>query len=132
MATEFFNPAGLSVPPGYTHVVTVEGGKLAFISGQTAYNANSELVGPGDLRAQTVQAFENLKIALAAVGATFEHVVKYTTFIVDYTPDVRPMLGEVRSMYLPKQNPPASTLLGVQALARDGMLIEIEAIARLD
>ena len=82
--------------------------------------------------AQTVQAFENLKIALAAAGATFGDVVKYTTFVVNYSPEVRPMLGEVREMYVPMDHPPAHTLIGVQSLARDGMLIEIEATAVID
>jgi enamine deaminase RidA (YjgF/YER057c/UK114 family) len=132
MDKEFFNPPGLNEPPGYTHVVTARGGKHVFIAGQTAYNAKGELVGRDDLRAQTIQAFENLKTALAAAGATFNDVVKYTTFVVNYSPDVRPMLGEVRAMYLPKEHPPASTLLGVQSLARDGMLIEIEATAVID
>jgi enamine deaminase RidA (YjgF/YER057c/UK114 family) len=126
---EFINPPGLNEPPGYTHVVTATGGKLVFVAGQTAWNAKGELVGRGDLRAQTIQAFENLKTALSAAGATFADVVKYTTFVVGYSPEVRPMLGEVRSMYLPKDHPAAHTLLGIQSLARDGMLIEIEATA---
>ena len=132
LATEFMNPQGLPVPPGFTQVVTGEGGRLVFISGQIAFNANSELVGRGDLRAQLVQAFENLKIALAAAGATFENLVKYTTFIVNYSPEMLPAFGEVTRMYLPTENPPASTLLGVQGLAREGLLVEIEAIARVE
>jgi enamine deaminase RidA (YjgF/YER057c/UK114 family) len=132
MEKEFINPPGLNKPPGYTHTVTARGGKQVFIAGQTAWNAQGELVGRGDLRAQTVQAFENLKIALAAAGATFSDVVKFTTFIVNYSPDVRPMLGEVREKYVPMDRPPAHTLIGVQSLARDGMLIEIEATAVVD
>src|ERR1700674_1261364 len=127
MNKEFFNPSGLNQPPGYTHVVTARAGKTIYIAGQTAWNASGELVGKGDLRAQAIQVFENLKLALAAAGATFNDIVKYTTFVVNYSPEVRPMLGEVREMYLPKVNPPASTLVGVQSLARDGMLIEVEA-----
>jgi enamine deaminase RidA (YjgF/YER057c/UK114 family) len=132
MDKEFFNPPGLNKPPGYTHTVTVRGGKHIFIAGQTAWNAQGELIGRGDLRAQAIQVFENMKLALAAAGATFDDVVKYTTFVVNYSPEVRPMLGEVREMYLPKEHPPASTLVGVQSLARDGMLIEVEATAMVD
>jgi enamine deaminase RidA (YjgF/YER057c/UK114 family) len=132
MEKEYINPPGLNKPPGYTHVVTALGGKQIFIAGQTAWNANGELVGPGDLRAQTVQAFENLKTALEAAGASFADVVKYTTFVVNYSPEVRPMLGEVREKYVPMERPPAHTLIGVQSLARDGMLIEIEATAVID
>jgi enamine deaminase RidA (YjgF/YER057c/UK114 family) len=129
MPKQFINPPELSVPPAYTHVVTATGGKLVFIAGQTGHNAKGELVGAGDFRAQAIQAFENVKAALAAGGATFADVVKYTTFVVGYTPELRSVLGEVRARYLPKENPPASTLLGVQALAREGMLIEVEAVA---
>jgi enamine deaminase RidA (YjgF/YER057c/UK114 family) len=133
MEKQFFNPPTLNTPANYSHAVTVKGaGKLVFIAGQTAFNAQGELVGQGDLRAQAIQVFENLKIALAAAGATFDDVVKYTTFIVNYTPDARSVVGEVRGKYLPSVNPPASTLLGVQALAREGMLIEVEAIAVVD
>jgi signal peptidase I len=132
MEKEFINPPGLNKPPGYTHVVTALGGKQIFIAGQTAWNASGELIGLGDLRAQTVQAFENLKTALEAAGASFRDVVKYTTFVVNYSPEVRPMLGEVREKYVPMDHPPAHTLIGVQSLARDGMLIEIEATAVID
>lgn len=133
MEKQFFNPPGLSQPANYSHAVTVKGaGKLIFLAGQTAHNAQGELVGPGDLRAQAIQVFENLKTALAAAGATLGDVTKYTTFIVNYSPELRGVMGEVRAIYLPAENPPASTLLGVQSLAREGMLIEIEAIAVVD
>src|SRR5712692_1641223 len=128
---EFLNPAGISTPTGYTHVVTALGGKLVFIAGQTAFNAQGQLVGQGDLRAQAKQVYEHLKTALASVGASFADVVKMTTFVVNYKPEDRAIIAEMRNEYLPKQNPPASTLLGVQSLAREGMLIEIEATAVL-
>ncbi len=133
MEKQFINPPEINPPASYSHVVNVNGaGRLVFIAGQTAFNAAGELVGRGDLRAQATQVFENLEIALAAAGATFEDVVKYTTFIVNYTPEQRSVLAEVREKYLPARNPPASTLLGVQSLAREGMLIEIEMIAALE
>ena len=129
MEKEFLNPAGMPVLPGFSQVVTATEGKIVFISGQVAFNANNELVGKGDLRAQAVQTFENLKQALAAVGATFDDVLKSNTYIVDYTPDVIGVIREVRSQYLPQEKAPASTLIGVQALAFEDLLIEIEAIA---
>lgn len=64
------NPPEISKPTGYTHVVEVTGGKLVFIAGQVAFDKESHLVGPGDLKAQTTQVFENIKAALASVGAT--------------------------------------------------------------
>ena len=112
--------------------MTATEGKIVFISGQVAFNENNELVGKGDLRAQAVQTFENLKQALAAVGATFDDVLKSNTYIVDYTPDVIGVIREVRSQYLPQEKAPASTLIGVQALAFEDLLIEIEAIAMVE
>ena len=131
MEKEFLNPTGLPVLPGFSQVVTATEGKVVFISGQVALNANNELVGEGDLRAQVVQTFENLKRALAAVGATFDDVLKTNTYIVNYTPDMIGVIREVRSQYLPQDKPPASTLIGVQALVLEGLLIEIEAFALL-
>ena len=75
---------------------------------------------------------ENLKTALAAAGATFNDVVKITTFIVDYVPEHRAIVGEVRGRYLSADNPPASTLVGISALAGPEWLIEIEATAVTD
>ena len=129
MEKEFLNPAGMPVLPGFSQVVTATEGKIVFISGQVALDANNEVVGKGDLRAQVVQTFENLKRALAAVGATFDDVLKSNTYIVDYTPDVIGVIREVRSQYLPQEKAPASTLIGVQALVFEDLLIEIEAIA---
>ena len=131
MEKEFLNPAGLPVLPGFSQVVTATEGKIVFISGQVALNANNEVVGKGDLRAQVVQTFENLKGALAAVGATFDDVLKTNTYIVNYTPDMIGVVREVRSRYLPQEKPPASTLIGVQALVLEDLLIEIEAFALL-
>ena len=76
-----------------------------------------------------VQTFENLKKALSAIGATFADVVRTNVYIVNYQTDMLGMIRDVRSQYLPQDNAPASTLIGVQALALDGLLIEIEAIA---
>ncbi len=131
MEKEFLNPASLPVLPGFSQVVTATEGKIVFISGQVALNANNEVVGKGDLRAQVVQTFENLKGALSAVGATFDDVLKTNTYIVNYTPDMVGVVREVRSQYLPQEKPPASTLIGVQALVLEDLLIEIEAFALL-
>lgn len=130
MNTEYINPNGISKPTGYTHVVATDARKTIFISGQIGLDAQGNI--REGLRAQTIQVFENLKIALAAVGATFENVVKVTTLIVNYKPEDRAILREIRSQYFDAQHPPASTLIGVQALAFPELLIEIEAVAVLD
>ena len=75
----------------------------------------------------TIGCFENLKHALAAVGATFEHVVRVTNYFVDMAH--LPIYFEVRDRYVDTQAPPASTAIQISKLARDGALFEIEAIA---
>ena len=129
MPKEFINPPEISTPTGYTHVVSARGAQMIYISGQIAMDRQGNLISPGDLRAQATQVFENLKAALAAAGATFADVVKLNTYIVNYTPAHRGILREVRSQYISGDHPPASTLIGVQALAVEGLLIEIEAVA---
>jgi len=128
MAHTYINPDGVSKPGAYTHVVAAQGSRLVFISGQVALDKDGNLAGPGDLGRQAEQVFENLKSCLASVGATFADVTKMTTFIVSYRPSVdRAILGAVRQRYLPSENPPASTLVGVQSLATPEIMIEIEA-----
>lgn len=127
--TRFINPATLATPPGYTHVVEVTHGRIVFISGQIALDPSGEIVGRHDFRAQTQQVFENLTLALAAVGADFTHVVKLNMYVVDISQ--LPTLREVRDHYVNTQNPPASTLVEVRKLAREEFLLEIEAVAHL-
>ena len=129
MEKKFINPPELSAPRGYTHVVTATGGKMVFIAGQVAWDSKGEVVGKGDLRAQATQAYTNLKAALAAAGATPADVVKMNTYVVNFKSADLPVIREVRSQFFPQENPPASTLVGVQALAVDGLLIEVEAVA---
>ncbi len=129
MEKKFINPPTLATPRGYTHVVTASGGKMIFVAGQVAFDTKSEIVGKGDLRAQATQAYANLKAALAEAGATTADVVKMNTYVVNFKSADLPVIREVRSQFFPQENMPASTLVGVQALALDGLLIEIEAIA---
>jgi enamine deaminase RidA (YjgF/YER057c/UK114 family) len=126
---QHINPDGVNKPKTYSQVVKVNGGTMIFTSGIVADDANGTIVGKGDLKAQVKQAFENLKIVLAAAGATFTDVVKMTYYVVNYKPEQIPMIREVRANYLPTENPPASTLVGVAALFNADVLIEIEAVA---
>jgi enamine deaminase RidA (YjgF/YER057c/UK114 family) len=113
-------------------VVAARGGRTLYVSGQVPVNEKGELVGKGDLAAQAEQVFRNLSIALKGAGATFADVVKITSFVVNYQPEHRALMHQVRSKYCSKDHPPASTLLGVQALAIPDYLIEVEAIAVAD
>lgn len=132
MTTEFLNPNGLSPTFGWSHVVSHTGGKTIYISGQVAIDERGQLVGKGDLRAQAERAWECIGIALKAAGATFRDLVKTNLYVVNYRPEQLPILREVRAKYVSAENPPASTLVGVTALAGVEWLIEIEAIAVVD
>ena len=125
----FLNPDTLYKPPGYSHVVEATGpGRTIYIAGQLGLDKDGNLVGaPGDFRAQAVQTFENLKLALAAVGADFSHVVKVTNLLADTK--YLPIFREVRNQYLTTGSPPASTTVAISQFARDGALLEIEAVA---
>ncbi len=126
---QHMNPDGVNKPKTYSQVVKVNGGTMIFTSGIVANDVDGNIIGKGDLKAQVKQAFDNLKIVLAASGAEFTDVVKMTYYVVNYNPEQIPMIREVRANYLPTENPPASTLVGVAALFQEDVLIEIEAVA---
>jgi enamine deaminase RidA (YjgF/YER057c/UK114 family) len=125
---EFINPFRIK-PSGYTHTVVSASGRTIYISGQVPVNEAGQVVGEGDLKAQTKQVYDNLLYCLRFAGARFEDVVKMTTYVVNYKPSDIDIVREVRKGYLSKENPPASTLVGVQSLVHPDYLIEIEAIA---
>jgi len=125
---QFLKPEGLQPTPAYSQVVVSTPGKIIFVAGQVGVDKDGKIVS-SDLQAQAKQAFENIKTALAAVGATFDDVVKINWYVKNYKPEMRTMLREVRSGYTSKEHPPASTLIGVTSLATDEYLVEVEAIA---
>lgn len=129
MEKKFINPEGMAKPGFYTPVVSVQGGRTLYIAGQVALDAAGNLVGRGDLLAQTEQVYKNLSLALAGAGATFADVVKLNVYVVGYTSEQRAIVQSVREKYVSKDTPPASTLVGVQALASSAFLVEIEAVA---
>jgi reactive intermediate/imine deaminase len=100
---------------------------MLYLSGQVAINPAGQIVGAGDLRAQTQQIFENIKAGLAAAGASFEHVVKLQLYMLDIT-QIQ-VVRDIRDRYVNTQSPPASTAVEVRRLFRDELLIEIDAIA---
>jgi enamine deaminase RidA (YjgF/YER057c/UK114 family) len=124
----FINPEALAKPPTYTQVVEVGGPcRTVHISGQLGTDRDGNIVR--DFRSQAVQVFENLKSALAAVGATFKDVVKLNSYLADIAH--LPILREVRAGYLEAGSPPASTTIAVSAFARPAALLEVEAVAVL-
>jgi enamine deaminase RidA (YjgF/YER057c/UK114 family) len=123
----FINPETLHHPTGYTHIVEVTAGRPVYIAGQVALDPTGALVGPGDIRAQARQVFDNLQAALQTVGASFEQVVKLNYYLVDASQ--LPVVREVRDQYVNLQQPPASTAMEVRRLVREDLLIEVEAVA---
>jgi reactive intermediate/imine deaminase len=124
----YLNPSSLSTPVGYSHVVEVNSGRTIYIAGQVALDKSGNVVGKGDFAAQTNQVFENLKLALVSVGATFDNVVKINTYVTDMSHIQT--LRDIRAKYYSK-NVPASTLVQIGKLAREELMIEIEAVAVL-
>ncbi len=125
----FSNPKALAPPPGYSYVVEASGKRRTiFFAGQLGLDIENKLVG--DFRAQCVKAFDNMGLALKAAGATWSDVVKINNYLVDIEKAIG-IFREVRDKYLNTKAPPASTTVGVPALARPGALFEIEAIAVL-
>ena len=125
MTLERISPDGVHEARGYTHVVKFGAGRLAFISGQVGVAPDGEVAGD-DLERQTRQAFANLGAALDSVGATPSDVAKFTTFVVNWSPELRPALTAGRGDFFGDE-PPAATLVGVQALASPALLVEVEA-----
>jgi 2-iminobutanoate/2-iminopropanoate deaminase len=127
--TRHFNPKGLVKPSGYTHLVIAPDGRTVYIAGQVAFDSAGKIVGEGDFAAQAEQVFRNLQHALESLGGSLADLVKTTTFITDIKHVA--VYRDVRTHYLSRTGPPANTLVAVSALARPGLLIEIEGVAVL-
>ena len=129
----FLQPATSSKQAGYSHVVeaTVPG-RIIFIAGQMGLDSSGNVVGPpGDFKAQATQAYEKIRAALAAAGGGFEHVVKLTQYLIHLRAH-QTLIREVRAKFFnPDLPPPASTMIQVGALTRDGALYEVDAVAVL-
>lgn len=112
---------------GFTQAWRVEApATVVFVSGQVPFDDDGELVAPGDFDGQARRTFENLGRVLHEAGATFADVVKLTVYLTDMAR--LPDLGRIRGEFI-QGPPPASTAVGVTALAVPGLMIEIEAIA---
>jgi enamine deaminase RidA (YjgF/YER057c/UK114 family) len=132
MKRESHNPATLAPPRTYAHVTVVSSGKQVHVSGQVATNAAGEVVGKGDLAAQTEQVYANLGHALGAAGATLADVFKIVTYVVNITPDKVAAIRAARAKFIANGPFPSSTMVGVTGLVHPDLLIEVEAIAALD
>jgi enamine deaminase RidA (YjgF/YER057c/UK114 family) len=124
------NPPELGTPPGYSQIVDVSANRIIFIAGQTALDADGNLVGKSDFAAQVEQVFSNLRVALQASGCTAANLVKLTVFVTDMGNLAR--YREARNRFFASVTPPAApavTLVEVSKLYGADFMIEIEAIA---
>jgi 2-iminobutanoate/2-iminopropanoate deaminase len=127
MAKKVIQPKALNDPrPRYSQGILASRGKFLFVAGQTASDKDGNVVGKGDIKAQTQQVFDNLRAVLKAAGGSLDDLVMTTTYITDR--QYREGYNEVRRQQY-KKTPPTSTLVIVSGLANPDYLIEISGIA---
>jgi enamine deaminase RidA (YjgF/YER057c/UK114 family) len=126
---DYLNPDGLARNPAFTQVAVVSGPvRTIYVGGQDAITADGEIVGQGDLAAQTTQILHNIETALATAGAGLEHVVKLNILVVEGQ-DLRAGFGAFQAIWGDRPNPPLVTVAMVRALAQPDFLAEVEAVA---
>lgn len=130
MEKQIVNPTSLVKPSGYAHGVVTQGGRLLFLAGQPALDAEGKIVAPGDIAGQFDQSFKNLKTVLEAAGGTMTDIAKLTIYVTDksaYLSNLKP-IGAVYRSYFGRYYP-AMTLVEVKSLFDDAALVEIEGTA---
>ena len=134
MPMEYVNPNNLfpSLPHGFSQVVIATGKKMVFVSGQTAWDTQKNIVGGDSVLEQARQAFRNVEKAMEAAGGTLKDVVALRIYVVDYQVESGTAVSIALREFFSAETPPASTWIGVSALADPEFLIEVEATAVLD
>ena len=112
----------------YKMATRMESGRLLYIAGQVSRDADGEVHGKGDIRAQAQQVFQNVRDVLQAAGGDLSDLLKITTYITNL--DDFPAVAEVRSRFF-TDTMPASTLIVVSRLAQPELLIEVEGMAAI-
>ncbi len=126
---QYVNPDALNKNPAFTNVIVVTGPvKTVYVGGQDAVDASGSIIGKGDLKAQTEQVLKNLRLALAAGGAQFEHIIKWNLYIVQGQP-LRAGFEVFQRVWGNRPNPPAISMVFVAGLAHPDFLVEMDAIA---
>jgi enamine deaminase RidA (YjgF/YER057c/UK114 family) len=126
---QHLNPEGLHANPAWSNVVTVSGrAKTIYVGGQNAVDASGQIVGKGDLAAQTEQVFRNLETALGAAGARLEHVIKWNLYVLAGQP-IQPGFEVFQRVWGQRANPPVITAAMVAGLAHPDFLLELDAVA---
>ena len=126
---EFLNPEGVFRSPAFSQAAAVRGSaKTIYIGGQNAVNARGEIVGSGDLKAQTRQILENIRVILNAEGATFRDIVKFNIYLVQGA-DPREGFAAFQEVAGQLNPPPLVTAVFVAGLGNPAFLAEIEGVA---
>lgn len=126
---KFLNPEGLNKNPAFSNVAVVSGDvRTIYIGGQDAIDAQGQIVGIGDLAAQTEQVLRNLRTALTAAGAGPEHVVKWNVLVVEGQDFATGFAAFQRVWGVPTDSP-VITAAVVKGLAHPDFLVEMDAIA---
>jgi enamine deaminase RidA (YjgF/YER057c/UK114 family) len=132
MEKEFLNPLDL---PDWSHafsqvsIVKTGGVRTIYVAGQVSVDEERKLIGANDLEAQAEQTFRNLTRALAAAGASVTDVVKVGIYVKHYQASDAAVIGGAFRRIFPHHDLPVSTWLGVESLAEEGFLIEVDAVA---
>lgn len=135
MSVTLVNPEGLPKPDVYRQLSVATGSKLVFLAGQVARDADGRPVGEGDFAAQVEQCYLNVATALAGIGGSFDDVAKLTIYVVDWSPEKMPLLGEGVGRAAAKLGiDPVKpiTLLGIAALGEADLMVEVEATAVIE
>jgi enamine deaminase RidA (YjgF/YER057c/UK114 family) len=128
-SVRYINPDSLNKNPAFTNVIVVEGNvKTVHIGGQDAVNASGEIVGKGDIVAQTEQVLANVRAALAAGGAAPEHIIKWNIYVVEGQ-SLQAGFAAFQNVWPEVPNPPAITGVFVSGLAHPDFLVEMDAVA---
>jgi enamine deaminase RidA (YjgF/YER057c/UK114 family) len=122
-------------PPGrYSHVCIVEAKRLMVISGQISMDRNGEVIGKGDFKRQFRQVYRYLGAILKEFGATWSDIVAFRTYLVDARdlPLFHKLRAELYKKIYPDGDYPANTLVVVDRLVHEDLMLEVEALVALD
>lgn len=130
MDKKIINPPSLAAPRGFNHGILVTGGRLLFLAGQDASDAEGNIVGPGDLYAQLAQILANLQAVVAEAGGQMQDITKLNVFVRDRDDYVKNMkrFGPLFRGYFGSYYP-AMALFEVTAFFKEEALIELEGMA---
>ena len=133
MKKQYLNPKELYSPRFFSHSVAVQGdARVVYVSGQVSYDRDGIVVGKDDMRAQCEQVFKSVTHCLRSAGAGWGDVIKMNGYMVGMNPGSVNLYREVRARHLDAKRQPASTLVGVERLVHDDLLLEVEVVAAVE